>query len=299
LDNAVQVSVVEDVPWDNYRYEYYRKSETDLDFVLFLDTTVSTIIDTGLVNNKPYCYVVKVTGTYGNPTIKDPLINWSQEACAQPYDQEPPCPPTMTVESDCLVPTLSLHWNRPNCADDVTVYKVYYTPVMGGEFELLATLYDPTDTVWFINPDSSGNTIAGCYVVTALDSLNLWPNGQYQQNESAFSDSICVDNCPFYDLPNVYTPNGDASNDWYQAYPYRSIDHVEMKIFNRWGSLVYATENPSIDWTGLDQQTGELCQDGVFYYTITIYPITLEGLIPYNRSGFIHLLDGKVDTIKP
>ncbi len=299
LDNAVQVAVVEDVPWDNLRYQYYRKSETDVDFVLFLDTTINGIIDTGLINNQPYCYKVRLIGTYGNPTIKDPLVNWSQEACAQPYDQEPPCPPLVTVESDCLIPTMSIHWSKPQCADDVTGYKVYYTPIYGGTFELMATLTDPMDTVWTINADSSGNTIAGCYVVTALDSLNLWPNGQYQQNESAFSDSICVDNCPFYDLPNVYTPNGDESNDWYQAYPYRSIDHVEMKIFNRWGTLVYQTENPSIDWKGLDQQTGELCEDGVFYYTITVYPITLEGIIPYNRSGFIHLLDGKTETIKP
>jgi gliding motility-associated-like protein len=299
MDNAVQVSVVEDVPWDNIRYAYYRKSESDVDFELFLDTTISTIIDTGLVNNKQYCYVVKTTGTYGNPTIKDPLINWSQKACAQPYDQEPPCPPSLRYEADCLIPQMKLHWNRPTCADDVTGYRLYYTPVRGLAFELLATFDDPMDTVYVVNADSSGNSIAGCYVVTALDSLNLWPNGQYQQNESAFSDSICMDNCPFYDLPNVYTPNGDAANDWYQAYPYRSIDHVEMQIFNRWGSVVYSTQNPSIDWNGVDQQTGELCQDGVFYYTITIYPITLEGLMPYNRTGFIHLLDGKVDTIKP
>ncbi len=299
LDNAMSVSVVEDVPWDNIRYQYFRKAEGDLDFVLFLDTTVGTIVDTGLVNNKPYCYVVKTIGTYGNPTIKDPLINWSQESCAQPYDQEPPCPPSLRYEADCLIPQMTLHWNRPSCADDVTGYRLYYTPVRGLAYELVATFDDPMDTVYMVNADSSGNSIAGCYVVTALDSLNLWPNGQYQQNESAFSDSICVDNCPFYDLPNVYSPNGDASNDWYQAYPYRSIDHVEMKIFNRWGSLVYATENPSIDWSGVDQQSGELCQDGVFYYTITIYPITLEGLIPYNRSGFIHLVGGQIDTIKP
>jgi gliding motility-associated-like protein len=299
LDNAMSVSVVEDVPWDNIRYQYFRKAEGDLDFVLFLDTTVATIVDTGLVNNKPYCYVVKTIGTYGNPTIKDPLINWSQESCAQPYDQEPPCPPSLRYEADCLIPQMTLHWNRPSCTDDVTGYRLYYTPVRGLAYELVATFDDPMDTVYMVNADSSGNSIAGCYVVTALDSLNLWPNGQYQQNESAFSDSICVDNCPFYDLPNVYSPNGDASNDWYQAYPYRSIDHVEMKIFNRWGSLVYATENPSIDWSGVDQQSGELCQDGVFYYTITIYPITLEGLIPYNRSGFIHLVGGQIDTIKP
>ncbi len=60
-----------------------------------------------------------------------------------------------------------------------------------------------TDTV-FYHRMSEGFMLAGCYAVSAIDSF---------ENESAFSAKICVDNCIMYELPNVFTPNGDGIND--------------------------------------------------------------------------------------
>lgn len=297
LDNAMQIQLAEEVPWDNLRYEYYRKGPLDSDFVLLLDTTVATWTDNNLINNQPYCYKVRTKGTYGTSGVKDPLWNWSQEACAQPYDQEPPCPPVLKAESDCEVPVLTLHWNRPTCADDVTGYRLYRATVEGEPFVLIDETTDNLDTTFTLQPEASNGSIAGCYVVTAVDSLNLWPNGQMNQNESVFSDTLCFDNCPFYALPNMFTPNGDQHNDTYDAFPYRSIDHVEMKVFNRWGTLVYETTDPAIIWNGRDQQTLKLCEDGVYYYTVQVYEIRLAGIIPYSLNGWLHLIDGKVGTV--
>jgi gliding motility-associated-like protein len=297
LDNAMQIQLMEEVPWDNIRYEYYRKGPLDADFVLVLDTTVSSWIDQDLLNNQPYCYKIRTKGTYGTTGVKDPLWNWSQEACAQPYDQEPPCPPALKAESNCEVPILQLHWNKPNCADDVTGYRLYRSEVEGEPFVLIHETSNNEDTTFTIQPEVSNGSIAGCYVVTALDSLNLWPNGQLNQNESVFSDTLCFDNCPYYALPNMFTPNGDQHNDTYDAFPYRSIDHVEMKIFNRWGTMVFETTDPSIIWSGKDIQTDKLCEDGVYYYTIQVFEIRLSGINPYSLNGWLHLIDSKVSTI--
>ena len=49
-----------------------------------------------------------------------------------------------------------------------------------------------------------GETISGCYAVSAFDL-----NG----NESEKSVMICIDSCNFYEIPNVFTPNGDNIND--------------------------------------------------------------------------------------
>jgi gliding motility-associated-like protein len=298
LDNAMDINVVEDVPWDNVRYQYYRKAPSDLEFLLWKDTTAHHLVDVNLNNNQSYCYKVLTIGTYGTTGVTDPLYNWSQEACASPYDQSPPCPPVLVIEPDCLLPQVTLHWNRPACADDVTGYRLYYTPVFGGEMQLLAEFNGPEDTTFVWNEDLSSNSIAGCFGITALDSLNLWPDGEYHQNESMLSDTLCSDNCPVYSLPNVFTPNDDDANDTYISFPYRSIDHVEMKIFNRWGSLVFETTVPDILWDGTDKNSGELCGDGVYFYVIDVFEIRLQGVVRYSLNGTIQLVDGKLSTPK-
>lgn len=294
MDNAIDLNVIEEVPWDNVRYRFYKKGPNDVDFQLWKDTTAHHLVDDQLNNNQSYCYKVLTIGTYGTPGLIDPIYNWSQEACASPYDQSPPCPPVVQIEPDCLLPQVNIHWNRPQCADDITGYRLYYTPVFGEEMQLIAEFNSPDDTTFIWNEDLSLNTIAGCFGVTALDSLNLWPDGMYYQNESMLSDTLCSDNCPIYALPNVFTPNGDDLNDEFISFPYRSIDHVEMKIFNRWGTLVFDTTVPDIFWKGEDRNTGELCGDGVYFYIIDVFEIRLAGIVPYTLRGNIQLVDGKV-----
>ncbi|MGG2362594.1 hypothetical protein ACE4Z5_27165, partial [Salmonella enterica] len=48
------------------------------------------------------------------------------------------------------------------------------------------------------------NTLAGCYVVTAVDKRG---------NESYKINKVCIDDCPNYLLPNTFSPNGDGMND--------------------------------------------------------------------------------------
>lgn len=67
-----------------------------------------------------------------------------------------------------------------------------------------------------------------------------------------------------------------------------------MKIFNRWGTLVFDTTVPDIFWKGEDRNTGELCGDGVYFYIIDVFEIRLAGIVPYTLRGNIQLVDGKV-----
>ncbi len=52
-------------------------------------------------------------------------------------------------------------------------------------------------------------SFAGCYYVTAVDRSG---------NESRPSNTVCKDNCPYYELPNVMTPNADGKNDLFEAF---------------------------------------------------------------------------------
>ena len=238
-----------------------------------------------------YCVYVEATGTYNSDAIVDPLINLSQEVCGIPYDLTPPCPPELNVNNDCENIVDSLDWTNPNltCADDVVGYNLYYTPLEDGEYELIE-FFDPEDFTDFVyNDDGEFNSIAGCFYVTALDSLLIGPDGELTQNESEPSNIVCVDNCPIYFLPNVFSPNNDLQNDLFIPFPWKFVESVDFQVFNRWGEQVFTITDPDLNWDGTHMTTGQILSDGVYYYTIKVNTIRLEGIVPENFSGQIQL----------
>jgi gliding motility-associated-like protein len=102
---------------------------------------------------------------------------------------------------------------------------------------------------------------------------------------------MCVDNCPYYFLPNVFTPNRDEVNDHFQAFPWKFVDSVDVRIFNRNGEEVYQTNDPGIHWNGMHREGG-MCSDGVYYYTAKVFTIRLVGLVEENFSGELQLING-------
>jgi len=72
-------------------------------------------------------------------------------------------------------------------------------------------------------------------------------------------------------IPNAFTPNDDGQND--QFGPFITSDCVEvtsyqMKIFNRWGGLIFVSDDPAILWAGFE--TGYQSAEGVYVYVITV-----------------------------
>lgn len=298
-DNRLQLSWQASVPWQNDSFYVYRKGFDDNNFELISATVGNSYSDLNLINDSLYCYYVESVGKYSLSTLSSvKLHNRSQRRCATPADRNPPCPPRLTVQNECnsnLKPSTcqvneqrlqnNLKWTNPNnfCADDVLRYYIYYSAPGDTQFVRIDEINGPTDTTYIHYLSYS---LAGCYYVTAVDSY---------YNESAPSDKICVDNCPCYILPNVFTPNGDNQNDVYTPIlPYRFVDRVDMKIYNRWGNLVYETTDPMIRWDGKEQKTKKDLNEGVYYYTCKVYEIKVEGVQEADKilSGYIHLIRG-------
>lgn len=63
-------------------------------------------------------------------------------------------------------------------------------------------------------------------------------------------------------MPNVFSPNGDGSNDVYTTSEFTDSEKFSCKIFNRWGKKVFETEDPSIQW-----QPSNI-SEGVYFITI-------------------------------
>lgn len=293
-DNQLRLFWTTSVPWFNDSYEVFRFDDDLGEFISIGTTTEMEFTDTELINNREYCYYVLSTGSFNADDIIDPVINFSQEACGVPFDFTAPCAPVLSIEPDCDEELAYLTWTNPNdsCADDVTAYNLFYSPTINGTFELIESFSSADETSFTYNLGVENGSIAGCYVVTALDSLLPGPGGIPNQNESEWGEMVCIDNCPFYFLPNVFSPNNDGVNDFFHPFPYKFVESIDCKIFNRWGGLVFETTDPDINWDGTSNDSGEVVSDGVYYYTITLNTIRLAGIVQVEMSGNLTILGG-------
>ncbi len=93
-------------------------------------------------------------------------------------------------------------------------------------------------------------------------------------NASGCRDTVCQtvqvwDIVPpdsaFVNVPNVFTPNGDHKNDIFVSTS-QNIVSWNTKIFNRWGNVLYESDQANIQWDGTSE--GKAVADGVYYYVV-------------------------------
>ncbi len=285
-DNRLDLSWEEHVGWTDTLYKIYRQelppNQAVWDSIGV--TTQHTFSDSGLENKVTRCYYVVSFGHYTGSGFVYPIIDSSERQCGTPIDNIPPCSPkTINANADCLMHQDLLVWSNPDndCANDVIGYNIYYEATTTSGYELIATKNSATDTTYlFDNPKS----IAGCFKVTALDSVG---------NESLNPIQVCVDNCPVYVIPNVFTPNGDGFNDLLHPFPYSYIRDINIQIFDRWGMIMYKTSNPDINWDGKNDFTNKDCPDGVYYYICKVNAIHYDGIRTFILKGFVELIREK------
>jgi gliding motility-associated-like protein len=70
---------------------------------------------------------------------------------------------------------------------------------------------------------------------------------------------------PKYFVPNAFSPNGDGQNDVFTVQFPENFNLLSMKIFNRWGEMVYQTDNMGQPWTGLTAD-GQPAPIGTYVY---------------------------------
>lgn len=291
-DEAVDLNWSALVPWTNTSYEVFRRLPGAADYELLTTTTQSALRDGGLENGLEYCYFIRASGTYSVDNIPSPLINRSQELCLTPLDNVPPCPPTLAVTSvcdrgvDCTVQDNlfnTLNWTPDPgiCADDVAGYRVYFGRDSSSVPEQIADV--GADVLTFEHMPEGG--ITGCYYVSAYDFLD---------NESDFSNQVCIVNCPIYILPNAFTPNADGQNELFVPRGRCFVERVDFKIFNRWGQLVFETEDPALNWDG-NNLNGDPLPDGTYHYVGKVFERRLEGVVQAAEpvSGYIELIAGR------
>jgi gliding motility-associated-like protein len=87
-----------------------------------------------------------------------------------------------------------------------------------------------------------------------------------------------------YLLPNAFTPNGDGKNDCFGVSTWGNVGNLKLKIFNRWGELVFSTTDPNKCWDGTYKGVQQP-------FSVFIYQISAETFCgPVQRNGTVTLI---------
>lgn len=114
----------------------------------------------------------------------------------------------------------------------------------------------------------------GCTDPTAL---NYDPN-------AALDNGTCIYPVPTIVAPNIFTPNGDNSNDVFFL-DGTNTESITLIITNRWGNMMYSGSGVNPAWDG-KSQNGVAAEDGVYFYKYEAKGIAGDII---SGHGFFHL----------
>ncbi len=105
-------------------------------------------------------------------------------------------------------------------------------------------------------------------------NLLVWTQGFYDVTASnacgSAYDSLTLRflDCDFF-IPNVITPNQDGVNDVFTIVNSEFYTSLSLRIYNRWGGLIFNGEGENAKWDGRNT-AGEIVSNGVYFFVAEI-----------------------------
>lgn len=130
----------------------------------------------------------------------------------------------------------------------------------------------------YIWQDGSQNATYSPFSSGLISVLTYDDNG-CQSYDEMFLDIVDCD----YDIPNVFSPNGDGFNDFWD-FGIEDPLFYELVVFNRWGREVFESQDNEILWNGDNFKNDEPCSEGVYFYILRFVNIDEYG---YEVTGYI------------
>ena len=164
-------------------------------------------------------------------------------------------------------PSFSVNIGKDTCITDTTT------------IHLIANVPGATSYTWQDGTHDSTITVTapGLYWVRVF------------VNNCSKSDSIQIITCPtltYFYLPNAFTPNGDGLNDIFRPVG-NEISEFHMIIYDRWGQLVFETDDFEKGWDGTFK--GRYCDPGVYAYVLT-YKSSKTEISSMTTTGVVTLV---------
>jgi gliding motility-associated-like protein len=179
---------------------------------------------------------------------------------------------TVTSDSGCV--------SSVSKNNHITVY-----PLPVAEFSVSPTVTTITDPViTFTNTSIGGNfwswqfgdtdtstqfsPAPHTYATTGTYTVELETSTLYGCINTVYHQVIIDPDFMFY-IPNAFTPNDDGINDVFIGTG-TFVTSIEMLIFDRWGTLVYRTDDPNKPWNGTINNGNEIAKNDVYVYSIKV-----------------------------
>ncbi|RLD17851.1 MAG: hypothetical protein DRI69_11430, partial [Bacteroidetes bacterium] len=87
-------------------------------------------------------------------------------------------------------------------------------------------------------------------------------------------------------VPNVFSPNGDGTNDELRIYSRKFTELISFTIYDRWGNNVFSTEDAEVPWDGTIN--GQEAPSGVYVYMLRLVCPINNSVVSY--TGDVTLL---------
>jgi gliding motility-associated-like protein len=155
-------------------------------------------------------------------------------------------------------------------------YELYFMNDSLGTKELIATRKEG-DTLWAKHAYVSLNQDQYCYEILAYKQDSNWVQ--------SLSNRVCMETLPRLFAPNAFTCNNDNLNDGFLVQGI-FVKQFELQIFNRWGVLVFESNDMYAPWDG--KYNGVDAPSDVYVYIAT----------GYGRNGKFKTIKGNVTLLR-
>lgn len=130
-------------------------------------------------------------------------------------------------------------------------------------------------SIYSVNPDNA-NCLELCPSSSNIGASGAASSSEIQTQLNAIKISI----------PNIFTPNNDGINDYFEPSVLAGISNLKIEIVNRWGNSVYSTQSDiGFKWDGISSD-GETFSNGVYFYKLIYWDYCEKQEIV---TGFIQL----------
>ena len=192
---------------------------------------------------------------------------------------------TILLKAENLNDSTQLYWTHyQQWAKGISNYLLEIWNTETNRWERVANL-KATDTSYTDRIVHNLTAPAFCYRVTAIEK-GILP-------DSSRSNTACVTLPAKVYIPNAFTPNADGMNEVFRpviSFVYGVDANVGMQyrfsIYNRWGELIFNTQDPQASWDGL--LNGKAVPSDVYLYLLEA--TSYKDKLKINKSGTFNLM---------